>query len=177
MIRSIARALSLADRGLEFLERAAIVLLFLVSVSVLILDIVLRSTVGVSFAWAPELTRYAIVWLVFIGASVGARSGAHISIDLFSEVLSERHARWLLQGAAAISVLAWATWSDPRRTSATARARSCCMVFSQASTLSWFSDRRRPGSVSDAYRMFTRPSPRPYPATRPRRVLAPPGIP
>ena len=105
MIRSIARALSLADRGLEFLERAAIVLLFLVSVSVLILDIVLRSTVGVSFAWAPELTRYAIVWLVFIGASVGARSGAHISIDLFSEVLSERHARWLLQGAAAISVL------------------------------------------------------------------------
>lgn len=105
MIQFITRALTLADRALGFLEKAAIVVLFFVSVLVLILDIVLRSTVGTSLAWAPELTRYAIVWLVFIGASIGARTGAHISIDLFSEVLSERHAHRLLQGAALISVV------------------------------------------------------------------------
>lgn len=105
MLPTFARILDIADRTLDFVEKTAIVVLFIVSVTVLVLDIALRSTVGMSLSWAPELTRYAIVWLVFIGASVGARVGAHISIDLFSELLSERHALRLLQGAALISVL------------------------------------------------------------------------
>ncbi|MBI6629211.1 TRAP transporter small permease [Pontibaca salina] len=90
------------DRSISIVEKAILILALLVSTGVLIADIVLRSTVGIALSWSAELTRYAIVWMVFIGGSVAAREGSHISIDMLGEMLPPGSAKAL--GAAAMAV-------------------------------------------------------------------------
>lgn len=99
----MAGVLSAIDRVLTFLERLIVVVLLFVSAGILVFDIVLRTVTGSSIAWAPELTRYAIVWLVFIGGAMGARTGAHISIDVIGELLPKNVVRTFMQAAMLIS--------------------------------------------------------------------------
>ena len=106
----------LIDAALTFLERTTVALLLLVAVVILVADVALRAFFGLALAWAAELTRYAIVWLVFIGGAIGARSGAHISIDVLGAVLPPRMAHRLAQFAALIAagttaMLAWYGWT------------------------------------------------------------------
>lgn len=103
------------DALLTFMERATVVLLLLVAVLILVADVALRAFFGIALSWSAELTRYAIVWLVFVGGSIGARSGAHISIDLLGAILPLRAAHRLVQVAALIAatttaMLAWYGW-------------------------------------------------------------------
>lgn len=104
------------DATLTFMERTTVALLLLVAVGILVADVALRAFFGVALAWAAELTRYAIVWLVFIGGAIGARSGAHISIDLLGTILPARAAHRLVQVAAMIAagttaMIAWYGWT------------------------------------------------------------------
>jgi len=91
------------DATLTFLERATVAFLLLAAVVILVADVALRAFFGIALAWAAELTRYAIVWLVFIGGAIGARSGAHISIDVLGAILPPRSAHRLVQIAALIA--------------------------------------------------------------------------
>ncbi len=99
----MAHIFAAIDRSLTFVERLIVIVLLFVSAAILVLDIVWRTVGSTSIAWAPELTRYAIVWLVFIGGSMGARNGAHISIDVLGELLPARVMRRFIQCAMLIS--------------------------------------------------------------------------
>jgi C4-dicarboxylate transporter DctQ subunit len=103
------------DKILTFLEKAVVSTLLLVAVAILVIDIALRTLFGIALAWSAELTRYSIVWLVFIGGAIGARSGAHISIDALGAVLTPYHAKRLAQAAALLAaattmLVAWFGW-------------------------------------------------------------------
>jgi C4-dicarboxylate transporter DctQ subunit len=95
-----ARAFARVSEGLGTVERGALAVLFLAAVGALVLDVAARAVFNVAFAWTAEFTRYAIVWMVFLGASVGARRGAHISIDVLAETLPPRAARVAVRAAA-----------------------------------------------------------------------------
>jgi C4-dicarboxylate transporter DctQ subunit len=104
------------DTAVIFLERFTVAALMIVAVIILVADVALRAIFGIALAWAAELTRYSIVWLVFIGGAIGARSGAHISIDVLGAVLPSRMAHRLAQVAALIAafttaLLAWYGWA------------------------------------------------------------------
>ena len=71
--------LELIDAALTFLERTTVALLLLVAVVILVADVALRAFFGLALAWAAELTRDAIVWLVFIGGATGRLSEAQFS--------------------------------------------------------------------------------------------------
>ena len=47
---------------------------------VVFLQVFFRFVVKGSLPWSEELARYFMVWAVFIGASIGAREGAHIGV-------------------------------------------------------------------------------------------------
>ncbi|QUS36309.1 TRAP transporter small permease [Falsirhodobacter algicola] len=116
-LRHIARG---ADRILSALEAVLLIALLVLSVAVLIADIALRVFANVALPWAAEATRYAIVWMVFIGGSPAARKGAHISIDALTETLPARHGlrlvrATLLASAAGCAVLAWYGWQLVRQ--------------------------------------------------------------
>lgn len=91
------------DQAVSRIERLLAGGLLLVAVAIILVDILLRATMAHALPWAGEATRYAIIWLVFIASGIGARHGAHISIDFLAETVSRRVARHIARLGAAVS--------------------------------------------------------------------------
>lgn len=74
--------------------------------------VVTRYFFSFSPSWTEEVTRYAMVWMVMLGAGVLALFEDHITLYLFSEKLSHR-VRFVMQNAIRIlmatisAVVAW----------------------------------------------------------------------
>ncbi len=96
MTRSTLQAL---DAALSRTEETLIGVLLVAASFVLFANVVARYGFNDSFTWAEEVTRYAIVWMVFVGGSVAARKGIHIGVDLLARSLAERPARKYLVAA------------------------------------------------------------------------------
>ncbi len=88
--------LRLLDAILSLIEQALIGGLLLLASFVLFVNVVARYGFNSGFSWAEELTRYAIVWMVFIGSSVAARKGAHIGVDVLARIfIGSRYGKFL----------------------------------------------------------------------------------
>ncbi|UYG00643.1 MULTISPECIES: TRAP transporter small permease [unclassified Halomonas] len=70
------------DAWLSRSEEVVIGLLILSAALILFANVVARYVFNFGFSWAEELVRYQIVWMVLLGASVAARQGIHIGIDI-----------------------------------------------------------------------------------------------
>jgi C4-dicarboxylate transporter DctQ subunit len=99
-------------RWLVRVEDGAMVAGMVVATVLIGTQVVLRYVFDTSITWAEELTRYAIVWMSFVGAGMGVRASAHITVDLIPAALPEQ-GRALLRRAMAVAgtgfglVLAW----------------------------------------------------------------------
>lgn len=56
-------------------------------------QVFLRYFYGAALFFADELSRYLLVWLGFLGASLGVRAGAHIGVEFLWRALSPRARR------------------------------------------------------------------------------------
>lgn len=66
----------------------------LLSIVLVFVNVIFRQfNMGVT--WTEELTRYLIVWITFIGASVCVREGSHISIDFLQEIVKGSWKKYL----------------------------------------------------------------------------------
>jgi TRAP-type C4-dicarboxylate transport system permease small subunit len=82
MIR--AKQLEPAYAILDRARSVMIVLIFGFVVIVGAVDIVLRyGTAHGSLKWTDEILRYLNIWLVFLGAAVGVKHGAHMNVEFF----------------------------------------------------------------------------------------------
>lgn len=63
-------------------EEILIGVLILTASVILFANVLARYVFNSGFPWAEELVRYQIVWMVFLGASVAARQGIHIGVDI-----------------------------------------------------------------------------------------------
>jgi len=80
------------DAALSRVEEFVISVLLIAASFVLFANVVARYGFNDSFPWAEEMTRYAIVWMVFVGGGVAARKGAHIGVDVLARLLGESRA-------------------------------------------------------------------------------------
>jgi TRAP-type C4-dicarboxylate transport system permease small subunit len=69
---------------------AFFILIFLL----LVVGVILRAFLGISFAWNIELSRYSFVWLTFVGAAYVRRDDGHIKIELFSNYIKKKLPLW-----------------------------------------------------------------------------------
>jgi C4-dicarboxylate transporter DctQ subunit len=102
-MKSVSRVLGWIEDGLCALA--------LGSVSLIICgQVVSRYVFNYTPSWSEELSRYLIVWTIFIGTAVGVRKNIHIGVDAFIRLAP----RWMkvtlevllnLIGAAVSSVL------------------------------------------------------------------------
>ena len=60
---------------------------------VLFVNVVLRYGFGYGISWAEEVTRYTMLWTVFVGAGVIAREGTHVSMEAFFNLWPEKARR------------------------------------------------------------------------------------
>ncbi len=52
-------------------------------VFLLFINVTLRYVFNYAIPWAEEVTRYTLLWTVFVGAGVISREGSHISMEAF----------------------------------------------------------------------------------------------
>ena len=90
---------------LDWFEKTAVTALLGTMIAVVFLQVIFRFVIKGSLPWSEELARYVMVWAVFIGASMGAKSGAHIGVEAFVKVLPEGWKKPLVIVSAAFSVL------------------------------------------------------------------------
>lgn len=81
----------------------ALATLFLaIMVVVILLQVVFRYVLNDSLAWTEELSKLMMVWVAFLVAPHGYRTGAHISIELFRDALPARLVQVLNLGVHAL---------------------------------------------------------------------------
>lgn len=100
----------LMDRGLghlgRFINRIALILCVALAgadLVVVIMEVVTR-TAGATFIWTEELSRWLLVWITFVGASVVLKEKGHIRVEFFMTLCPEKLA-WFIRLIGEIGVL------------------------------------------------------------------------
>jgi C4-dicarboxylate transporter DctQ subunit len=70
--------------------RATLGVLILAATALVFVNVVLRYVFGYALSWGDEVTKYLLLWLVFLGSGVAARQGGHISMEALLMLLSPR---------------------------------------------------------------------------------------
>ncbi len=83
------------DRRFLAVNRALVIALLAAMAVMVFANVALRFLTDHSILWTEEASRYAMVWLTFIGAGPVLRYGAHIGIDTLERSLP-RHA-WIIR--------------------------------------------------------------------------------
>jgi TRAP-type C4-dicarboxylate transport system permease small subunit len=83
-------------------NRALLILLLAAMALMVFANVALRFLSNHSILWVEEVSRYAMIWLTFLGAGLVLRHGGHIGID----TLQTRLPRWAPTIRATIFVLA-----------------------------------------------------------------------
>ena len=74
-------------------ENWVLSLAFVSTLSLAILQIVLRNFFDMGFLWLESFLRIQVLWLAMLGAMVASREGQHIKIDLLTRFVSGRMAQ------------------------------------------------------------------------------------
>lgn len=77
--------------GISRIEKLlGIVLMFAMAV-VVILAVVFRYLLNAPFSWAGEVSVYLLIWVSFIGGSLGLKYKSQAAVTLLLDYLSKRH--------------------------------------------------------------------------------------
>lgn len=68
-------------RALDWFGYLLLVAATLVMVISILLQVFFRYALNSPLYWSEEIARYAFVWLVFMGAAIASKRGAHIGVD------------------------------------------------------------------------------------------------
>jgi C4-dicarboxylate transporter DctQ subunit len=82
------RLLSRAVEGLIILGATTLV-------TIVTTEVVLRYGFKQSLIFTEELSRYLMVWIVFLGSALAVRDGAHIRINFLIKRFNQRNQKWL----------------------------------------------------------------------------------
>jgi len=74
------------DRVNRFVEYFVSFLLVLMVV-VVFLQVIFRFVIKSSLPWSEEMARYILVWISFLGASIGVKRQAHIGVEAVTNLL------------------------------------------------------------------------------------------
>ena len=104
------------DQTIGRLEKAIMVLFLGLMIVAAFAQIALRNFMGVGLPWSESLVRYLVLWVGFIGASLAAREGRHITIEVIQLRPSAGGRRYLaaVSQLCAVAVCALMTWAAVR---------------------------------------------------------------
>ena len=83
------------DSLLDKIEGTLCTLFACVMAVAILFQVINRNTLQLPFTWGAELARYCMVWLMFIGISVGVKKGAHIGVDALVNLLPAKIRRMI----------------------------------------------------------------------------------
>ncbi|GEN22214.1 TRAP transporter small permease [Halomonas cupida] len=93
------------NAAIDRLEGAAMVVFMSIATIITAIQVVYRYGFNSSLFWAEEVVIYSIICMSFVGASMGVRYGAHISVDVLNAIVSPRINRWLHLVSAGLGIV------------------------------------------------------------------------
>ncbi|WP_265516825.1 TRAP transporter small permease [Nitratireductor luteus] len=78
--------LLLFDRWLCVVNGLLVAAMLATMLSLVFANIVSRYFFSVSFGWIEEVSRYLMIWIVFIGAGLAMREGMHVAVTIFVDL-------------------------------------------------------------------------------------------
>ena len=84
--------IALINKWLCRVEDFILILLLLTMISMAVLQIVLRNTMGSGIVWGDTLVRILVLWTGLVGAMAATRQNNHININIVTRYLSRRTA-------------------------------------------------------------------------------------
>ena len=85
--------LSRINGWLWAVARASIGMVLIAATALVFVNVLLRYVFNYALSWADEIITYSLLWLVFLGAGVAARQGAHIIMEAVLSLLPARFQR------------------------------------------------------------------------------------
>ncbi len=82
-MNALNKILTKSAKALE----SVMIIALIVMVLVMFMQVVLRYVFATGFAWTEELSRFLMVYMIFIGGAVLAAQDGHISVTILDEVL------------------------------------------------------------------------------------------
>ncbi len=86
-VRQNSMLLSALLKGATF----SVILISVLMVVVTLAQVVFRYVIEAPLPWSEELARYCFVWIVFLGGAIGLSRGIHLGVDIFVNLLPEKH--------------------------------------------------------------------------------------
>ncbi|MCV0352305.1 MAG: TRAP transporter small permease [Nitratireductor sp.] len=77
------------ERYFVALNKWALVLLLGAMAVIVFANVSLRYLTNFSITWSEEVARYLMIWMTFIGAGLALRTGGHVAISNFQEMLGK----------------------------------------------------------------------------------------
>lgn len=81
------------NRAVMLAGKIVIGAIMLAATFLLFFNVVLRYCFSSGIVWAEEMTRYTLLWTVFLGAGVVAREGTHVSMEAFFQLWPKAYQR------------------------------------------------------------------------------------
>lgn len=100
------KVLSAASAYVNRLVEATVFVMLAIMVIVISAAVFWRYVLNDSLSWSEELGRYLLVWISFLGASIGTYQAAHISITVVTDRLPPR-LRWWTQLTTDLMIVAF----------------------------------------------------------------------
>ena len=88
--KGLASMLRKIDNIINRLEDALSVILFLVMVLVVCWSVLCRYVLKIPFLQGEELARFLMIYIVYIGSSIGVKKWSHIGVEVFVDLLPEK---------------------------------------------------------------------------------------
>ncbi|MCC4289284.1 TRAP transporter small permease [Vreelandella aquamarina] len=85
----------------EHLEEVLIVLLLAAMAGLVCVQVIMRYVFSASLVWSDEASRYAFIWMTYLGVAYGVKKSAHVNVTVVLTALPE----WLRPWFRIISLL------------------------------------------------------------------------
>jgi len=75
---------------LDKVEELILILLMTIMTVSIVIQVFSRTILSISLSWTEEISRFILVWVTYVGASLGVKRGAHIGVEAFSMLLPKK---------------------------------------------------------------------------------------
>ena len=95
---------SIIDK-MDFVVMQLIKVLTAELICTVVTQVVCRYTGIASLPWLEELARYTLVWITFLGTSIGIRRGSLMNVDAFLKIMPKKMAKVIFAVAQVFSMI------------------------------------------------------------------------
>ncbi len=104
-MRRIQKLFAIADKVLRKIEGTCLILAMTLITGLISAQVILRYVFNDSLHWAEELARFLVVWMSFIGASMGMSLGSHVSMEVLKNLPYPQFVIWVARFGHSMCIL------------------------------------------------------------------------